>query len=43
MSPSAFVHNEYIDDSNHLAIYVIDLKEINADLKNTIEAISNNL
>ena len=38
MPSTAFVHNEYIDDSNHLAIYVIDLKEINADLKNTIDS-----
>ena len=37
MPTSAFIQEKYTDDSCKISIYVIDIKEINAELKNTID------
>lgn len=36
MPSSGFVKSEYIDQHNHLSIYVIDIKEMSKELKNEL-------
>lgn len=37
MPSSGFVKSEYIDQHNHISIYVIDIKEMSIELKNKID------